>query len=350
MNSFSGEEAITSFLREALTDAAHVVGCSLFTEYQVPWLRAVLVEGFAGCSDAKVIFPETVKSMGERLFPSESNVAATFRQCDMPHSWLLIGEMLVCVGTVPEPWVQVIHDEGMAQAYRGYFWRYWNYGEAPGLVSSVLHRFSYSSSIDVCKIQSVDQQIDTVVHAIEQEEDGWILDEKTGKKDQRKYWSVPKTTAEFLRLFTRATERRVILEIGTSAGYSTLHFAQALVDTSGEITTIERLPRKVMLAQKHFEQAGVNSFVTLLEGAGLEVVPTLTGQYDLIFLDADREKYEEYLELLLPRLVPGGFIIVDNVFDYGHQMAGYLARVQNDPRLETMIVPVDNGLAITRLR
>ena len=157
-------------------------------------------------------------------------------------------------------------------------------------------------------------------------------------------------TGQLLRILVRATDARRILEVGTSNGYSTLWLAWAATGTDGHETTLERLPEKVALAQANFERAGLAPWITIREGIALETLATLDGPFDLIFLDADRASYLVYLGLLLPLLRIGGLLVTDNVVSHADQVTEFLARLKNDPNLDSVTVPVGNGEELTYRR
>ena len=157
-------------------------------------------------------------------------------------------------------------------------------------------------------------------------------------------------TGQLLRILVRATGACRILEVGTSNGYSTMWLAWAASETGGHVTTLERLPEKVELAQANFERSGLAPWITIRQGVALETLATLDGPFDLIFLDADRASYLEYLDLLLPLLEVGGLLVTDNVVSHADQVTEFLARLKNDPSLDSVTVPVGNGEELTYRR
>ena len=157
-------------------------------------------------------------------------------------------------------------------------------------------------------------------------------------------------TGQWLRILVRATGARRILEVGTSNGYSTLWLAWAATETDGHVTTLERSADKAALARANFERAGLVGWITIREGAALDTLKTLDGPFDLIFLDADRASYHAYADLLLPLLRVGGLLVTDNVVSHAHELGDFLARLKQDPALDSVTVPVGNGEEITYTR
>jgi predicted O-methyltransferase YrrM len=157
-------------------------------------------------------------------------------------------------------------------------------------------------------------------------------------------------TGQLLRILVRTMGARRILEVGTSNGYSTMWLAWAATETGGHVTTLERLSEKVALARANFERAGLAPWITIHEGIALETLASLDGPFDLIFLDADRASYLAYLDLLLPLLRVSGLLVTDNVVSHANEVTEFLARLKNDPNLDSVTVPVGNGEELTYRR
>jgi predicted O-methyltransferase YrrM len=161
----------------------------------------------------------------------------------------------------------------------------------------------------------------------------------------RTYLSVPPEDGRALRLLTEAAGAKTVVEIGTSTGYSGLWLCLALQRTGGRLITFELDPGRAAAARKNFQQAGVDSMVTVVEGDAHQKVATLQGPIDVVFIDADKEGYVDYLVKLLPRVRPGGLLLAHNVGMPG--VREYLDKVAADPELETVIYREGGGLAVT---
>jgi predicted O-methyltransferase YrrM len=155
--------------------------------------------------------------------------------------------------------------------------------------------------------------------------------------------NVPMNDGRMLRLLTEAMGAKSVVEIGTSTGYSGLWFCTALQNTGGKLTTFEIDPGLAALARKHFQQAGVDSMVTIVEGDAHQTVAKLKGPVDIVFIDADKEGYLDYLNKLLPLVRPGGLILAHNV----DTAPDYVRAVTTNPDLETTFFSLGNGLGIT---
>ncbi len=149
--------------------------------------------------------------------------------------------------------------------------------------------------------------------------------------------NVPKEDGRLLRLLTESTNARHVVEIGTSNGYSAIWICLALRTTGGKLTTFEINEERAELARKNFERAGVSKLVTLILGDAHEEVLNIEERVDILFLDADKEGYVDYLEKLLPLVRPGGLVIAHNM----HRPAPYpefIKAYTTNPDLETVFL------------
>ncbi|OHB85880.1 MAG: hypothetical protein A2Z38_06585 [Planctomycetes bacterium RBG_19FT_COMBO_48_8] len=160
--------------------------------------------------------------------------------------------------------------------------------------------------------------------------------------------SVPPEDGRVLRLLTEATGARHVVEIGTSNGYASIWFCLALRTTGGKLTTFEIDARRASLARENFKRAGVDKLVTVIEGDAHEKVTTLKEPIDIVFIDADKDGYLDYLNKLLPLVRPGGLILAHNTTDVGSQMQDYLEAITTNPELETIFLhKATTGIGVT---
>ncbi len=150
-----------------------------------------------------------------------------------------------------------------------------------------------------------------------------------------------------LRLFVETANAKNVVEIGTSNGYSALWICLGLRTTGSKLTTFEIDPRTASLARANFKRAGVDHLVTIVEGDAHQTVSRLQESIDLLFLDADKEGYLDYLNKLLPLVRPGGLILADNVSKPAPSPA-FLKAITTNPNLETVFLNMQStGLSVT---
>jgi predicted O-methyltransferase YrrM len=177
-----------------------------------------------------------------------------------------------------------------------------------------------------------------------------ILDDMD-KNQRRGMMNVPVEDARLLRLLTETVGAKHVVEIGTSNGYSGIWFCLALRKTGGKLTTHEIDARRASLARENFKRAGVDKLVTLIEGDAHEEVTKLKGPVDVVFIDADKEGYLNYLNKLLPLVRPGGLILAHNINmmrgGRGSGIQNYVKAVTTNPDLETIFYLQGGGISVT---
>jgi len=157
------------------------------------------------------------------------------------------------------------------------------------------------------------------------------------------YRNVPPQDGRFLRITAQSMNAKNIVEIGTSTGYSGIWFGMALKKTGGKLTTFEIDPGRAATARENFKKAGMADIITLVEGDAHEKVKSLEDPIDILFLDADKEGYIDYLDKLLPLVRTGGLVIAHNI---NPRMADpkYMEAITTNPKLETI---VRSGVGLT---
>ena len=169
-------------------------------------------------------------------------------------------------------------------------------------------------------------------------------------------------TLEVIDKYLRDNKPNSILEIGTAVGYSAMCFSEFLQD-GGIIHTIERDEQRLKEAKENIKKVGVEDKIKILEGDAVEILPTLNEKYDMIFIDAAKGKYPFFLKEALRLLAENGTIFADNILYKGYVMSDYnkhkqrtavrnlreyITEVTQNPNLETQILEVGDGLAITK--
>lgn len=155
-----------------------------------------------------------------------------------------------------------------------------------------------------------------------------------------------------------------ILEIGTAVGYSAMCFSEYL-QPDGKIDTIERDEERVAEARINIEKVEVANLIEIYEGDAVEILPTLNEKYDMVFIDAAKGKYPFFLKEALRMIKPNGVILADNILYKGYVMSDYnkhkqrtavrnlreyVKEVTENPNIETEILEVGDGLAVSRVK
>ncbi|MHC5082913.1 MAG: O-methyltransferase [Planctomycetota bacterium] len=159
----------------------------------------------------------------------------------------------------------------------------------------------------------------------------------------QRYRNVPAEDGRLLRVLAESMNAQNVIEIGTSTGYSAIWIGLALQKTGGKLTTYEIDAGRAATARANFKRAGMADIITLIEGDAHEEVKSLKEPIDIIFLDADKDGYVDYLNKLLPLVRPGGLVIAHNITP---RMADpkYMEAITTNPNLETI---VRGGVSLT---
>jgi caffeoyl-CoA O-methyltransferase len=164
-----------------------------------------------------------------------------------------------------------------------------------------------------------------------------------------------------LSLFSKMIQPKSILEIGTYTGYAALCLAEGLTK-DGILHTIDINEELETRIQKYFNQSKYKNQIKLHIGNALEIIPTINHKFDLVFIDADKENYSKYYDLLIDQMPSGGIIMADNVLWSGkvidqeaidtdndtRELDHFNAKVQSDPRVENILIPVRDGIMVAR--
>ena len=167
---------------------------------------------------------------------------------------------------------------------------------------------------------------------------------------------------KFLEMISYMIRPKCILEIGTFTGYSAIAMAKGL-SKGGKVITIEVNEEMESFAKEYINKAGMSDRIELKMGDALKIIPELSDVVDLVFIDADKEQYVDYYELVIPKLKPGGIILADNVLWSGKVLESdaksdketmgikaFNQYVKNDDRVEQVMLTVRDGLMLVRLK
>ncbi len=164
----------------------------------------------------------------------------------------------------------------------------------------------------------------------------------------------------FLKMLSKMIRPKNILEIGTYTGYSAIALASGLQE-NGKLTTVEFNEEHEAIARKYFEKAGLTNKIELIIGNAVEIIPALKQQWDLVFIDADKSNYSRYFDLVIDSVPSGGWILADNVLWSGKVLLddkdldedtlaikAFNKKINEDDRVENMIIPFRDGLLLIR--
>lgn len=203
----------------------------------------------------------------------------------------------------------------------------------------------------------MNKKIAQVLHSLEKRSN---YEEKNYKKipREKRMLAITKDTGIFYNILLKTHKSKKILEIGTSVGYSTLWFADAIIGKNSKIITIEQNPKKITIAQKNFRKAGVFKMIEIKEGTAKDVLLELKksvklnyrNYFDFIFIDADKEQYSLYFDICLSILKKDGIIAADNILyptRFKKHIKKYLDHVRRISSVESITIPIGNGQEIS---
>ncbi|QUO33165.1 O-methyltransferase [Faecalicatena sp. Marseille-Q4148] len=209
----------------------------------------------------------------------------------------------------------------------------------------------------------VDERMISYLHSLERK-NSEIL-EKIEEEALASYVPIiRKEMQSFLKVLLLIKKPVRILEVGTAVGFSAILMSEYMPE-NGHITTIEKYEKRIPIARENFRRAGKENCITLLEGDALELMKELSGPYDLIFMDAAKGQYINYMPEAIRLLSEEGVLVSDNVLQDGDiiesrfaverrnrtihsRMREYLYELKHDERLETAIIPLGDGVAVSR--
>ena len=158
---------------------------------------------------------------------------------------------------------------------------------------------------------------------------------------------IPLETGKFVSLLAASAPKGKFIEIGTSAGYSTMWIALACKLLGTKITTFEILKEKINLAKETFKEAELEDYIELIEGDARDYLKDYNN-IAFCFLDAEKEIYDECYDLVIPNMVKGGILIADNVINHYETLKPMLEKALSDQRVDALIVPIGKGELLCR--
>lgn len=181
----------------------------------------------------------------------------------------------------------------------------------------------------------------------DQEKKVFAVLEKIKADRSRQHANVSADDGRLMRMLTESMGAKRVVEVGMSTGYSALWFALALRATGGKLYTHEMDAGRIRIAREHFREAGVEDLITIIEGNAHEKVREHKEPIDILFLDADKQGYIDYLEKLLPLVRPGGLIMAHNMV-YPAPDPDFIKAITTNPDLDTMFLLMQGaGLSVS---
>ena len=190
----------------------------------------------------------------------------------------------------------------------------------------------------------LDDRVRAVLARLEAED----ADERArGVPREQRARQVARTTGQFLFAFVAPQTDCEVLEIGGSRGYSSIWLGAGVRYLGGRVLSLENDPAKVEAWRRNVAEAGLEDWCELIDGDALEVVPGIADVFDVVFLDAEKEQYEQLFTQARTKLEPGAVVIADNVLSHEDVLGAYSRARQSDPTLESVTVPQDRGLELS---
>ena len=190
----------------------------------------------------------------------------------------------------------------------------------------------------------LDERVRRVLARLEEED---AAERAAGLPAAERSRAVEPTTGRFLFSLVAPQTDCEVLEIGGSRGYSTIWLAAGVRNLGGRVLSVEHDPRKIDAWRKNVHEAGLEDWADLVDGDAKERVPAIDDVFDVVFLDAEKDDYEELFRLARAKLEPGALVVADNVLSHVETLGAYSQARQADPSLLSVTVPLDRGLELS---
>jgi predicted O-methyltransferase YrrM len=192
----------------------------------------------------------------------------------------------------------------------------------------------------------LDERVTAVLRRLEQED----ADERAaGVARELRARSVAPTTGRFLFSLVAPQTDCEVLEIGGSRGYSSIWLAAGVRYLGGRLVSLEADPAKCEAWRANIAEAGLEEWAELVEGDARETLPRIDDVFDVVFLDAEKEDYEDLFQLARQKLEPAAVVVADNVLSHEDALGAYSRARQEDPALLSVTLPLDRGLELTAI-
>jgi predicted O-methyltransferase YrrM len=190
----------------------------------------------------------------------------------------------------------------------------------------------------------LDDRVRAVLQRLERED----ADERErGVPVSERSRAVARTTGQFLFGLVAPQWDCEVLEVGASRGYSSLWLGAGVRYLGGHLISLESDPVKAAAWRANVVEAGLEDWADLIEGDATETIPGIADVFDIVFLDAEKDDYEQLFQKARKKLEPGALVIADNVISHAETLGAYVQARQSDPTLESVTVPLDRGLELS---
>jgi predicted O-methyltransferase YrrM len=190
----------------------------------------------------------------------------------------------------------------------------------------------------------LDDRVRAVLERLERED---AQEREQGLAPADRSRAVARTTGQFLFALVAPQWDCEALEIGASRGYSTLWLAAGVRYLGGHLTSLEHDPTKIESWRTNIAEAGLEDWADLIEGDATETIPAIDDVFDVVFLDAEKEEYEQLYQAARTKVEAGALFVADNVLSHGDVLGAYVQARQADPTLESVTLPLDRGLELS---
>ncbi len=190
----------------------------------------------------------------------------------------------------------------------------------------------------------LDDRVRSVLARLERED---AEERAQGVPQERRARAIAATTGRFLFALVSPQNGCEVLELGGSRGYSSIWLAAGVRLLGGRVLSIEHDPVKCEAWRANVAEAGLDDWAELVEGDAYEVVPSIDDVFDVVFLDAEKDDYEQLFALARTKLEPGAVVVADNVLSHEETLGAYSRARQEDAGLVSVTVPLDRGLEVS---
>jgi caffeoyl-CoA O-methyltransferase len=190
----------------------------------------------------------------------------------------------------------------------------------------------------------LDDRVRAVLERLERED---AEERERGLPPAERSRAVARTTGQFLFALVAPQWDCEVLEIGASRGYSSLWLAAGVRYLGGHLTSLEHDAIKIAAWKENIAEAGLEDWVNLIEGDAAETIPAIDDVFDVLFLDAEKEDYEQLFQAARAKVEPGALVVADNVLSHQETLGAYSRARQADPTVESVTVPLDRGLEVS---